>query len=154
MRCPAAVLSLLLSIVFAGCTAPTQWREFEHDAPFEDMWRGLVEIAEHHGFFTDAAASDRGERRFVSQWRELPAPFRRGYRDRLHAEFTRPEQRPGWYLRFWIEHQVVTDIARGFEAEEGDWKSAGQDTRREDVVLGQLRLRFGQELGVVPRQER
>jgi hypothetical protein len=79
-----------------------------------------------------------------------------GSRSRLVARFERPEPdrdgtvEEGWMLEFHVQRQVVKNMSPGFNPQERDWSDSGQDRTREDVLYGQIRLRFGHELGVSP----
>lgn len=147
-------------ILATACATPPRWMDVVVDRPFGEIWDGFVAIAERQGYIMDRRASDRGLRQFVSHWRESPAPFGMGSRTRLHGKFGRPDPTEdghpvaGWKLEFRVERQVVKDMAPGFEPEESDWTDGGQDGTREEVLAGQLRLRFGQSLGVDPSFER
>lgn len=143
----------LVALLLASCASPVRWREVEHDAAFESMWNQLVRTATRSGYPANNNETDFGLKQYVSQWRSTPAPFRQGRRTRLHAEFERLDEKPGWRIRFYMEQQKVTDIAIGFEPEEDDWSDNGQDPGKEDVLLGQLRLAFGQDLGIRPSFE-
>ena len=46
-------------------------------------------------------------------------------------------------LEFHVQRQVVKNMSPGFEPKERDWSDSGQDRTREDVLYGQIRLRFG-----------
>jgi hypothetical protein len=147
---------LLLPLFAVACKAPNRWTPVTVDRPFGELWDGFVAIAERQGYIMDRRGSDRGLREFVSHWRESPAPFGMSNRTRLHGRFTRPqadeagEDVPGWKLEFYVQRQAVTNMKPGFEPKETDWSDSGQDQTREDVLLGQLRLRFGQDLGIDP----
>lgn len=144
-------LVFLLALCAAACSSPPSRAVVQVNRGFGELWDGFVAIAERQGYMMDRRDSDRGLRVFVSHWRENPAPFGMGSRTRLHGEFERPEDgSPGWQLRFYVQRQVVKDMRPGFEPNDDDWSDNGQDRTREDVILGQLRLRFGQELGVQP----
>jgi hypothetical protein len=151
MRCLVVVGLVLV----AACSSPPTWRAVEHRAPLEDLWARLLRVVEVHGFVTDAALTDRGERTYTSKWRTSAVPFGKGQRTRLHARFERPEERADtWRLEYWVERQTVGDFAKSFEPEEQDWSAAGQDREREDIIFGQLRLVLGQDIGVSPRNSR
>lgn len=141
----------LLSGLWSCGAAPASWSTVEADVGFGEFWEGFASIAERQGYPIDFSQSDRGLRVYVSKWRTTPAPFAMGRRTRLHGRFERTaEGQPGWRLQFYVQNQSATDIGSGFEPEEDDWSDAGQDRLREDVLLGQLRLRFGQQLGIQP----
>jgi hypothetical protein len=141
----------LAAAVLSGCSTPPKPVQLELPVAFGEAWEGFADIADRSGYRIDPNASDRGMRVFVSRWLERPAPFGKGNRTRVHGKFVRDE-RDGefWRLEFWVERQVVKDISRGFEPEDPDWSAAGQDGNREEIMLGQLRLRFGKELGITP----
>lgn len=150
---PVQMMSRTLAIsifLLAGCAAPIEWREVEHDQSFEHMWGRFTLIAANSGFPIDGVESDRGMKKFVSKWRGQAAAFGKSQRRRLHAEFERRESEPGWRIRFHIQNQVVTDMAPGFGAVDADWSDRGQDATQEQILLGQLRLAFGQDLGIDP----
>ncbi|MHC5063389.1 MAG: hypothetical protein ACYTG5_05390 [Planctomycetota bacterium] len=130
---------ILLLLASCGFTTAT-WRSVDKDLPFEDLWLELGRLGQLHGFPPDLGQTDRGNRVYVSRWREYPAPFRFGRRSRLHAKFTNRGERDKWRLEFYIEEQVIGNLGRGFEAKEEDWKAAGQDLQREEVMMSQLRL--------------
>lgn len=142
-------------LLLGACSTPTDWAAVRVDRDFGELWESFVAIAERQGYMTDRRRTDRGLRVFVSHWRETPAPFGMGSRSRLHGEFERPEDgSDGWTLRFHVQQQKVTNMRAGFHPSERDWSDDGQDRTREDVILGQLRLRFGQELGLEPSYRR
>jgi hypothetical protein len=149
-----ALLIPLLAL-FAACSAPESWRSVEVDSSFGETWTAFGEIATTNGYRMDEDESDRGLRIFTSRWRASPAPFRKGARTRLHARFERPEDNADrWRIDFRVQRQTISDISGGFDPEEGDWDDGGQDAAREDVILGQLQIRFGQPLQVTPEYER
>jgi len=144
-----AVLPLLLGL--AACASSPSWRSVTHDAPFEDIWVQFVQIAAANGYALDEAETDRGQRIFVSTWRTVPASFRGASRSRVHARFERPEgETSGWMIEFYVEKQSVDDPKLSFDPIDADWDDAGQDGQREDILLGQTRLAFGQDLGLEP----
>lgn len=136
------ILSSLL-LILAACSAPPRPVEMELPLGFGDAWESFVDIADHSGYRTDPAATDRGLRYYVSRWNEHPAPFRKGYRVRLHGRFERLDgEVAGWRLEFYVERQVVTDISRGFDPRDSDWSADGQDGMREEFLTRQLGMRF------------
>jgi hypothetical protein len=155
-RLSSVLLALGLAAISAGCTTPRSWAMVVVDRPFGEIWDGFVEIAERQGYAADLQETDRGLRKYTSRWREAPAPFGMGSRSRLVARFERPEPGPdgevleGWMLEFHVQRQVVKNMSPGFDPQERDWSDSGQDRTREDVLYGQIRLRFGHELGVSP----
>lgn len=150
------VLAAVLALAFAGCSSPPKPLELEIPLGFGETWEHFADIADRSGFRLDPSGTDRGLRVFVSRWRESPAPFGKGVRTRLHGAFEKvderanPSRREAWRLEFWVERQTVTDISRGFEPRESDWVDQGQDREREQILMGQLRLRYGQELAIEP----
>lgn len=150
-------LACLAVSLAAACSSPPTPLELEVPLGFGETWEHFADVAERSGFRMDPVASDRGLRIFISRWRESPAPFGKGVRTRLQGRFERVEPKPEhagkelWRLEYFVERQIVTDISRGFEAEEDDWSDDGQDGEREQILLGQLRLRYGQALGIQPR---
>ena len=155
-RCvPQLVLCALVALVVAGCSGPKAWREVDSDRGFGDVWNSFEQIADQAGYRADVSATDRGRREFVSRWRVADGGLRGAERTRLHARFTRPDDEPElWRLEFYIERETAGDMKSRLDPEEGDWESAGQDGLREEVMLGQLRLEFGQDLGIRPSYQR
>lgn len=135
-----AAASSYFLLLLASCGLTASWQSVEKNLPFEDLWLEMGRLAGLHGFPPDLGETDRGNRVYVSRWREYPAPFRFGRRSRLHAKFSNLGERDQWLLEFYIEQQVIGNLGRGFEAKETDWKPSGQDVQREEVLLSQLRL--------------
>ncbi|MCA8943498.1 MAG: hypothetical protein KDB80_13120 [Planctomycetes bacterium] len=143
------------ALLCAACAAPVQWREIDREDSLDSIWEQFAQMASTSGFMPDAK-TDRGLRRYVSKWRHVPGPtlFRPG-RVRLHGEFERPDSGAGWKVRFYVEKQVVKDIGVSTQSTtEDDWSDAGQDVTKEEILLGKLRVRFGQAVGVTPTHER
>ncbi len=156
-RFRTSILSSLLLLLasLASCTSPPKPLEIEVPLGFGEAWEHFVDVANRAGFRQDTGETDRGLRVFVSRWRESPAPFGKGSRTRLHGEFEQNQDAPDvWRLDFWVERQIVKDIAIGYDAQDKDWSAAGQDAEREQILLGQLRLRYGHELGILPKEEK
>lgn len=146
---------LVLALACAACTAPVEWREIEREDSLDAIWQQFAQMAATSGF-VPGAETDRGLRRYVSKWRQVPGPtlFRPG-RVRLHGEFERPDAGAGWLVRFHVEKQVVKDIGISTQSTtDDDWSAAGQDPTKEEILLGKLRVRFGQAVGVTPIHER
>ena len=141
-------------VLLAACSTNWNWRQVEADALFEDVWGEFAQIAARNGYPEDMSKTDRGQRKFVSRWRSITAPFRRSERTRVIGEFAKTEAQH-WQVRFYVERQTVGDMAKGFfDVSEADWSNAGQDRDKEDLMFGQLRLTFGQELGIQPSYRR
>ncbi len=150
---------LILSVLglLTACASEPKWRTVDVKAPFGEAWNAFVDVGVTNGYrqFDGPDGTDRGMRVFVSTWRESPAPFRMSARTRLRGKFERPEgQDDAWQIRFYVQRQKVREIEAGFDPHEADWSDDGQDGDREDIILGQLRLRFGQDLGITPESER
>lgn len=139
----------------SGCAAPVHWRSVEHESTFEQVWEQFERTASVGGFARDRSDTDIGNKVYVSRWRVRHGSFRQRRRSRLHAEFERvEEQASAWRVRFHIERQKLDNMAAGFETEEEDWADDGQDSEREEFLLAQLRLAFGQEIGIEPTYRR
>lgn len=149
-----AIRLLPLLVLTMSCGTSYQWRELQDPSDFDLVWTRFVDIATVSGYAADPLETDRGLRKFASRWREQPAPFRMGRRTRIVAEFERREDEPGWTVRFAIPMQAIDSIEAGFEPREEDWADRGQDFEREEIMLGQLRLAYGQDLGIRPTYER
>jgi len=144
LRLPSGLISSLLPgllvVMTCSCGTSYHWQSIDKQEPFEDLWFEVARLAGTHGFAPNHALTDRGKRVYVSVWREYPAPFRFGRRSRFKAQFLPKENGKGWRIEFYIQQQVVKDMAHGFNPGEGDWSDSGQDVAREQVILGQLRL--------------
>lgn len=134
------LLLFLVLVPTSACGVTFDWRSVDKEEPFEDLWFEVTRLADSHGFPRSHADTDRGKRIYVSVWREYPAPFHLGRRSRFRARFLPQEDGSGWRIEFYIQMQTVENLARGFVVEQGDWSDAGQDSSREDTILGQLRM--------------
>jgi len=145
LRCGVCALLLLSS----ACATHFDYTEIDvGSVPFEDAWTAVVEISETDGFLVDPAGTDRGKKIFESTWRTQAVPFRvsagvhRGVRRRVHAEFTRPEDKTSWTIRYYVERQVISDIAGAMDPQEDDWSAGGQDFETERRIAAKLAVRF------------
>jgi hypothetical protein len=145
LRCGVCALLLL-----SGACA-THFDKMEVDlgnVPFEDAWNAVVEISETDGFVMDPAGTDRGKKIFESVWRTQSVPFRisagehRGKRLRVHAEFTQPEGKTNWLVRFYVERQVIGDMTGSMDPQEEHWDSGGQDFEVERRIAAKLAMEF------------
>lgn len=168
-----------------ACQAPPVWREVRTDEGFGRLWEEFEDVAVSQGFPADGEHTDRGLRVYRSKWRTIEAAFGNAERTRLHAEFELEEvtdeqaedsrkaaEERGemgleplypvleagserWLMRFRVERQEIHTIGKGLNPVEDDWSGAGNDDPKELRILGMLRLRLGQPLGLDPsyRQE-
>lgn len=144
---PTILATLLL---LAGCTAPTRWREIERVDELGSVWRHFQQTASTAGFIP-GPETDRGLRRYVSRWRSAGGVrLFRSARARLVAEFERSDSGEGWKIRFHVERQEVNDLGVSQRISESDWTAAGQDASTEELLLGMLRVRFGERLDIEP----
>ena len=140
------VLFLLLA---ASCaTKRAEWRDFTTPVvPFEEAWTAVLDKATLNGFVSEIAgdeSTDRGLRVFHSRWIAREYGFRMSKRRRLHVEFASSTAQPGgWVIRYRVEQQQISDIARSMNPEEDDWKPDGQDRDAEDRIAAQVRLQLG-----------
>ena len=154
-----SLLALLCaSLVLSSCAlfGKQNFRHRELDVrkhTFGQVWRGFDGASRRQGFLSEPGKTDRGAKKYESRWIERIAPFRRGRRFRLAAEFVRPEDQPAvWRIRYYVETQRVDNLKKVMNPEEDDWEPAGQDGLKEDVLMGVLRGEFG--LGIIERRGR
>ena len=147
LRRSVAVLGLML---VSACSYHVRWREMDlGPVAFEDAWSAVERSVEVDGFRTDVGSSDRGLRRYQTQWRSRVGmgfgPGARSSRTRVLAEFDALDTE-GWRLRYCVEQQQVTDMEKSMDPGADDWKTVGQDQRMEERLTAKLRLHFGKPL--------
>ncbi len=154
-RYPALLVFALAMAMFSSCSAPMNDVVFSTDSPKSEVWRRFKKVASSNQFSEDVGESDEGKGLFISKWNTFVAPFGLSKRSRLQAYFERSQgaDASGWTIYYHIEKQEVDDISKSFEVNEDDWSAAGQDRTREEIMLGQLRISFGQDLGITPKFE-
>jgi hypothetical protein len=144
MRRSKSAAALLLACLPA-CGTSHDWRVI--DAPahsFATVYDAVGELAVSDGFRPDPAVCDRGLGIWQSRWRNRTLGLGRAGRSRLHAEIQKPrEDFKGWQLRFYVEAELVQDLDRALDPNEGDWSSAGQDGEREMIFAERVRSRLG-----------
>lgn len=150
----AAALVVVVGAL-AACEGPRAWRDLgERPLPFETVWNAVVETSSRHGFAADNSATDRGRGVFQSRWRTQTQGFNDSHRLRVRAEMERGNEADaglGWRVRFCVERQSVTDMARSMNPRESDWTPDGQERNMEDIMEAQLRLRFGDDIAAPAR---
>ena len=66
-------------------------------------------------------------------------------RRRVHAELVQAEATKSWLIRYYVERQVIGDMAGALEPQEKHWKDGGQDVDTELRIRAKLTVRFRSE---------
>lgn len=85
----------------------------------------------------------------MSRWREVTPGFGQSMRQRVRAELVEQKGEGDavvWQVRLCVERERVKDLAHSLQPREEDWSSDGQDQELEQIIVTQLRLRFGDPL--------
>ncbi len=138
-------------VILAACASTYRdWQDVgvrEH--PFQDLWEAIVDVSTRHGMPQDTKNTDRGRGQFASRWREVTPGFGQSVRQRVRAELIEQPGEGGrakWQVRLCVERERVKDLAHSLQPREEDWSADGQDQQLEQIIVAQLRLRFGDPL--------
>lgn len=139
-----------LAVLSACASTYRDWQDLGvRPQAFQDLWDAVAEVSTRHGMPPHVRQTDRGRGQFTSRWREVTPGFGQTMRQRVRAELIEQKGEADavvWQVRLCVERERVKDLAHSLRPREEDWSSDGQDQELEQIIVTQLRLRFGDPL--------
>ena len=152
-RAPRSLRPALLTALTALSACASTYRDWQdlgvRPQAFQDIWDAVAEVSTRHGMAPHGRYTDRGRGQFTSRWREVTPGFGQSMRQRVRAQLIEQKGEDDavlWQVRLCVERERVKDLGRSLQPREEDWSSDGQDQELEQIIVTQLRLRFGDPL--------
>jgi hypothetical protein len=145
MRGARGLLSLVLSLVLAGCVGPAgrepdaSWSEIEIAAPSQAVLFKLALLTVEGQGYPIAAGTDRGSGAIETGWRTNLQPFQgAGYRLRAVLDIAPVEERR-FRVRARVQKQANEAIVAPLDPTRAEWKWREDDVSRAQVLLQHVR---------------